>query len=75
MDSQPVLRIRDVFPGPRIPIFTHPGSRIQKQQGKRGVKKIFCRTFFCSPKVHIIEPFLRIIELFTHKIVTKLSKI
>jgi hypothetical protein len=42
----PVLRIRDVYPGSRILIFTHPGSRIsdpgsriQKQQQKRGVKK------------------------------------
>ncbi len=32
----PVLRIRDVYPGSRILIFTHPGSRIQKQQQKRG---------------------------------------
>ncbi len=42
-----VLRIRDVYPGSRILIFTHPGSRIsdpgsriQKQLQKRGVKKI-----------------------------------
>jgi hypothetical protein len=41
-----VLRIRDVYPGSRILIFTHPGSRIsdpgsriQKQQQKGGVKK------------------------------------
>jgi hypothetical protein len=41
-----VLRIRDVYPGSRILIFTHSGSRIpdlgsriQKQQQKRGVKK------------------------------------
>jgi 2-oxoglutarate dehydrogenase complex dehydrogenase (E1) component-like enzyme len=27
-------------------IFTHPGSRIQKQQQKRGVKKICCHIFF-----------------------------
>jgi hypothetical protein len=25
-------RIQDVYPGSRILIFTHPGSRIQKQQ-------------------------------------------
>jgi hypothetical protein len=36
---QSVLRIRDVYPGSRILIFTHPGSRIQKQQQKRGVTK------------------------------------
>jgi hypothetical protein len=48
-----VLRIRDVYPGSRILIFTHPGSRIpdlgsriQKQQQKREVKKISCHTFF-----------------------------
>jgi hypothetical protein len=36
---QAVLRIRDVYPGSRILILTHLGSRIQKQQQKRGVKK------------------------------------
>ncbi len=43
---QAVLRIRDVYPGFRILIFTHPGSRIpdlgsriKKQQQKREVKK------------------------------------
>ncbi len=66
-----VLRIRMV-----------PGSRIQKQQQKRGVKKKnFCHTFLCSHKFHKIENyfsfevlkkkiwanFLRIIELFTPK--------
>jgi hypothetical protein len=64
-------------------------SRIQKQQQKRGVKKFFCNTFLCSHKFHKIENyfsfeeqkkkiltnFLRIIELFTQKIVTMLSKI
>jgi hypothetical protein len=83
-----VLRIRDVYPGSRIRNFSHPGSRIQKQQ-KRGVKKKICHTFLCSHKFHKIENyfsfevlkkklwanFQRIIELFTQKIVTKLSKI
>ncbi len=69
----------------RIP---NPGSRIQKQQQKRGVKKICFHTFFCSHKFHIIENYLifemlkqkiwgnfqRINELFTQKIVTNLSK-
>ncbi len=87
----PVLRIRDVYPGSRILIFTHPGSRIsdpgfriQKQQQKRGVKKICCHTFSYSHKFHKIvnyfsfevlkkkiwPNFQRIIELFTQKIVT-----
>jgi hypothetical protein len=36
-----VLRIRDIYPGSRILIFTHPGSRTPdpKQQQKIGVKK------------------------------------
>jgi hypothetical protein len=92
----PVLRIRDVYPGSRILIFTHPGSRIsdpgsriQKQRQKRGVKKICCHTFLCSHKFHKIENYFRfevqkkkslanfprILELFTQKIVTMLSKI
>ena len=41
-----VLRIRDVYPGSRILIFTHPGSRIQKQVEKRGVKKKFLSNIF-----------------------------
>jgi hypothetical protein len=87
-----VLRIRDVYPGSRILIFTHPGSRIpdpKTASKKRGEKKIFCQTFFCSHKFHKIvnyfifemlkkkiwANFQRILELFTQKIVTKLSKI
>jgi hypothetical protein len=42
----------------RILIFTHPGSRIQKQHQKRGVKKISCHTFYCSHKYHKIENYL-----------------
>jgi hypothetical protein len=78
---QAVLRIRDVYPGSRILIFTHPGSRIQKQQQKREVKKN-CHTFLCSHKFHKIvnyfsfevlkkkiwANFQRIIELFTKKL-------
>ncbi len=81
-----MLRIRDVYPGSRILIFTHPGSRIQKHQQKREVKKISCHTFLCSHKFHKIvnyfsfevlkkkiwADFQRIIELFTKKIVKKL---
>ncbi len=54
----PVLRIRDVYPGSRILIFTHPGSRtsapgsrIQKQQQKRGVKKNLMSYFFMLPQI------------------------
>ena len=59
--SAPVLRIQDVYPGSRILIFSHPGtwisdpgSRIQKQQQKRGVKKNCCHNFLCSHKFHKI---------------------
>ena len=86
---QSVLQIRDVYPGSRILIFTHPGSRIQKQQQKREVKKISCHTFLCSHKFHKIgnyfsfevlkkknwASFQTIIELFIKKIVKKLLKI
>ncbi len=98
-----MLRIRDVYPGSRILIFTHPGyripdlgsrisdlgsrisdpgSRIQKQQQKRGVKKICCHNFLCSHKFHKIAHYFsfdvlkkKIIELSTQKIVNKLSKL
>ncbi len=82
---KPVLWIRDVYPGSRILICTHPGSRIQTQQQKRRAKKNLLHTFLWSHKFHKIENyfsfevlwanFQRIIELFTQKIVTKLSKI
>jgi hypothetical protein len=50
---------------------------------ERGVKKICCPTFFCSYKNHKIElakkkiwaNIQRIMELYTQKIVIKLSKI
>jgi hypothetical protein len=35
--------------------FPDLGSRIQKQQQKRGVKKICCQTCFYSHKFHKIE--------------------
>jgi hypothetical protein len=87
-----VLRIRDVYPGSRILIFTHPGSQIPDPKTatkERGEKKICCHNFSCSHKFHKIEnyfsfevlkkkiwaDFQRIIELFTQKIVNKLSKI
>ncbi len=58
-----VLRIRDVYPGSRILIFTYPGSRISdprsKNNNKReGWKKSCCYTFFCNHKFHKIENYL-----------------
>jgi hypothetical protein len=53
----PVWRIRDVYPGSRILIFTHPGSRIldpgSKNSNKRQEwKQFLCQTIFCSYKFH-----------------------
>ncbi len=80
-----VLLIRDVYPGSRILIFTHPGSRIQKQQQKKGAKKIGCQNFTNFTKLQLFyffnaekknwSNFQKILELFTQKIVTTLSKI
>jgi hypothetical protein len=39
------------WPVLRILIFVHPGSRIRKQQQKRGVKKICCTTFFVATNI------------------------
>ncbi len=87
MTTKPVLRIRDVYSGSRILIFTHPRSRIPdpKTAAKEMGEKLLSYLFF----FHIIENyfilemlkkkiwanFQRIIDLFTQKIVTKLSKI
>ncbi len=61
-----VLRIRDAYPGSRILIFTHPGSRISdpesripKQQQERGVNKNFCLSFsvatnFTKLKINLV---------------------
>ncbi len=69
-----MLRIRDVYPGSRILIFTHPGSRIRisdpgfKNSNKReGSTKISCHTFFCSHKFHKIVNYF-IFELLQNKI-------
>ncbi len=99
-----MLRIRDVYPGFRIPdsgsrilIFTQPsfpvpGSRIPDSKTatkKRGEQKFVVIPFFVATNFIKIEKylifemlkkkfwpyFLRSIELFTPKIVPKLSKI
>ncbi len=71
-------------PGSRI-----PDPKSQNRNKREWWKKNFCHTFFCCHKFHkIVDYFIfemlkkriwasfqRIIELFTQKIVTKLSKI
>jgi hypothetical protein len=47
--------LRDVYPGSRILIFTHSGSRISDPKTgtkERGEKKISCQTFLGSHKFH-----------------------
>ncbi len=79
-----ILILPILNPGSRIP---DPGSK--KSNKREGGKKIWCHTFLCSNKFHKIvhyfsfkvlkkkiwANFQRIIELFTQKIVTKLSKV
>ncbi len=74
-----MLRIRDVYPGSRIPDpdfypsripdpgsrISDPRSRIQKQQQKREVKKISCLTFLCSHKFH------KIVNYFSFEVLKK----
>jgi hypothetical protein len=86
----PVLRIRDVYPGSRILNFYPSRIPDPKTATKERGEKSSCHTFLCSQKFRKIENyfsfevllkkkiwagFQRIIELFTQKIVTKLSKI
>jgi hypothetical protein len=87
-----VLRIRDVYPGSRILIFTHPGSQISDPESKNNNKRekrkklvvipfFVARNFtnltyyfiFQMMKEKIWAKFQRIIELFTQKVVTRLS--
>jgi hypothetical protein len=86
-----VWRIRDVYPGSRILIFTHPGSRIPdpKTVTKERGEKNLLSYFFCSHKFHKIEYYVifemlkkkiwanlqRIVEVFTQKIFNMLSNI
>ncbi len=69
-----MLRTRDFFPGFRILIFTHPKTA-------RGEKKICCMNFTKLEIILLLKRqkswanCQRIIELFTQKNVTKLSKI
>jgi hypothetical protein len=44
----PVLRIRDVYPGSRILIFTHPGPDPKTATKERGEKKFVVITFYVA---------------------------
>jgi hypothetical protein len=72
-----VLRIRDVYLGSWILVFTHPGipdlgSRIQKQQQKRGVKKNLLY-FFVVTKIHKVESYF-IFEMLKKKKIRQIFK-
>ncbi len=81
------LRIRDVYAGSQILIFTHPGSRIPdpKTSTKEffvfipffvatNITKLQIILFFYAEEKNLVQ-LSKIIELFTQKIVTQLSKI
>ena len=82
-------RIPDVYPGSRILIFTHPGSRILDPKTVGEVKKICYHTFFVVTNFNKIEyyvifemvkkkiwaNFQRIVEVFAQKIFNMLSNI
>jgi hypothetical protein len=82
LDKKPVLRIRDVYPGSRIP---DPKTATKE----RGEKKLDVKPFYVATKLNKIvnyfscevlkkkiwANFQRIIELFTKKNVKKLFKI
>ncbi len=53
-DVNAALRIQDVYPGSWFLPIPDPGPRIQKQQQKRGWKKICCHNYLCSHKFHKI---------------------
>jgi hypothetical protein len=78
-----VLRIRDVYPGSRIP---DTGSNNSTKRG--GGKFLFVLPFFCCHKYHIVNNFifgqvkkiflsktLRIVVLFTQKFIIEIYKI
>jgi hypothetical protein len=70
-----VLRIQDVYPGSRILIFTHPGSRNpdlgsripdpKTATKERGEKKIFISFYVATnfTKLHIISGFRILIRI------------
>ena len=76
-------------PDPDFYPFRIPDPRSKNSNKREGLKKFCCHTFLCSQKFHktehyfsfevlkkkILANFQRIIELFTQKIVIKLSKI
>jgi hypothetical protein len=79
-----VWRIRDVYPGSRILIFTHPGSRISDPGSQipdpktvtkeRGEKKLLSYFFFFCHKFHKIENYV-IFEMLKKKIWANFQRI
>ncbi len=73
-----VFRIRDVYSGSRILIFTHPEPRIPNPETatkESGKKNLYChRCLFCSRKFHKIENNL-ILEMLKKKILVNFQRI
>jgi hypothetical protein len=64
-----VLRIRDVYPGSRILIFTHPGSRIPDPKTatkERGEKNLMSKPFYVATK------FNKIVNYFSFEVLKKI---
>ncbi len=66
-EIESVSRIRDVYPWSWFLPIPDPGSRIQKQEQKRGVKTNFLLYLFCSHKFHKIVNYF-IFEILKTKI-------
>jgi hypothetical protein len=85
--KKPVLRIRYVYPDPVSWVLSIPDNGSKNK--REGWKFVFLSYLFCSHKYHKMENYFifelvkniiwanlqKIIELFTQKIVIKLSKI
>jgi hypothetical protein len=68
MCARPVLRIRDIYPGSRILIFTHPGSRIPDPKTatkERGEKKLDVKPFY------VASNFNKIVNYFSFEVLKK----
>jgi hypothetical protein len=52
-----VLRIRDVYPGSRILIFTHPGSRISDPGSRVPDPKTVTKERMRDEKIFFVKPF------------------
>ncbi len=63
-----MLQIRDVYPGSRILIFTHPGSRIpdpKTASKERGEEKLDVKPFYVATKIN------KVVHYFSFEVLKK----